>query len=60
MTALEQAAAHYEEHGFAIIRNVIPPELIEEASPLDGRMRRPWGYSRSSMIATTVSTSSPL
>ncbi|MET8244088.1 phytanoyl-CoA dioxygenase family protein [Streptomyces sp. NPDC005202] len=29
--ALEQAAADYAEHGFAIIRNVIPEDLLEEA-----------------------------
>ncbi|MFG2531416.1 phytanoyl-CoA dioxygenase family protein [Streptomyces sp. NPDC048516] len=31
MTALDQAAAAYEEHGFAIIRNVIPEDLLAEA-----------------------------
>ncbi|MEV6050421.1 phytanoyl-CoA dioxygenase family protein [Streptomyces sp. NPDC052107] len=31
MTPLEQAAAEYEERGFAIIRNVIPEDLLEEA-----------------------------
>ncbi|MFJ6459721.1 phytanoyl-CoA dioxygenase family protein [Streptomyces sp. NPDC091387] len=31
MSVLEQAAAAYEEHGFAIIRNVIPEGLLNEA-----------------------------
>lgn len=31
MTPLEQAATHFEEHGFAIIRDVIPEDLLEEA-----------------------------
>ncbi|MEU8523750.1 phytanoyl-CoA dioxygenase family protein [Streptomyces sp. NPDC048577] len=31
MTPLEQAAAEYEKNGFAIIRNVIPEDLLEEA-----------------------------
>ncbi|MFF6979095.1 phytanoyl-CoA dioxygenase family protein [Streptomyces sp. NPDC008343] len=31
MTPLEQAAAEYEERGFAIIRNVIPEDLLDEA-----------------------------
>ncbi|MER5362414.1 phytanoyl-CoA dioxygenase family protein [Streptomyces sp. NPDC002785] len=31
MTPLDQAAAEYEKHGFAIIRNVIPGDLLEEA-----------------------------
>ncbi|MFF4429723.1 phytanoyl-CoA dioxygenase family protein [Streptomyces sp. NPDC001513] len=31
MTPLKQAAAEYEERGFAIIRNVIPEDLLEEA-----------------------------
>ncbi|MFE7961320.1 phytanoyl-CoA dioxygenase family protein [Streptomyces sp. NPDC057413] len=31
MTPLEQAAAEYEERGFAIIRDVIPEDLLEEA-----------------------------
>ncbi|MER5951010.1 phytanoyl-CoA dioxygenase family protein [Streptomyces sp. NPDC001904] len=31
MSVLEQAAAEYEEHGFAIIRNVIPEGLLDEA-----------------------------
>ncbi|MEU3819755.1 phytanoyl-CoA dioxygenase family protein [Streptomyces sp. NPDC030392] len=31
MTPLEQAAAHFEEHGFAIIRDVIPEGLLDEA-----------------------------
>ncbi|MFH0521653.1 phytanoyl-CoA dioxygenase family protein [Streptomyces sp. M41] len=30
-TPLEQAAAEYEERGFAIIRNVIPEDLLREA-----------------------------
>ncbi|MEL5959585.1 phytanoyl-CoA dioxygenase family protein [Streptomyces sp. CLV115] len=31
MTPLEQAAAEYEERGFAIIRNVVPEGLLQEA-----------------------------